>query len=210
MRFRLLLVMGLVALGVPSRAEPRRSPATEKAARTQLATADRAFRQGDYDGALGHLQAAYAIDPRPEYLIVFAQVYRAMGDPQRAINACELYLSTAPQGPRANEARGLAAAARVELDKKKPAEPPPSTPPPTPPSQTSTPPERASVVPPPSAPELPPPLPAPLAPLPHRTRVGMWIGIGAATVVVGVALGLGLGLGLPRSGPPTISFDPPR
>jgi hypothetical protein len=212
MLFRLLLVGGIVAVSVPLRAEPRRSSATEKAARTHLATADRAFQKGDYADALGQLQSAYAIDPRPEYLIVFAQVYRAMGDPQRAINACELYLSTAPQGPRAHEARGLAAAARAELAKKPAAAEPPAAPPPT--AETSPPPEHASAPPPPAPPGPSEPV-APVAPPPappqHRRRVGVWLGVGAVTVtVVGVALGLGLGLGLPRGGPQTISFDPPR
>jgi hypothetical protein len=209
----LCIVIVLVVASLPARGQPRHAPATEKAARVHLAAADRAFKKGEYDDALAQLQAAYAIDPRPEFLVVFAQVYRAMGDAQRAINACELYLSTAPQGPRANEARGLATAARAELDKRAAAAPP-SAPP-----ETSAPPERPStpLAPPPNAPpSAPPPTAAPPvedhappAPAPRRRRrVAVAIGVSAAVVTVaGVALGLGLGLGLTH-GPQTISFDP--
>jgi nucleoid-associated protein YgaU len=204
MLFRLVVVLGLIAASVPLRGEPRRPPATEKAARTHLATADRAFQKGDYHDALAHLQSAYAIDPRPEYLIVFAQVYRAMGDLQRAINACELYLSTAPQGPRANEARGLLSVSRAELDKKTAAESPPPAP-----VETSPPADRASALAP--APiTVEPAAPAAPTTAPRRRRLTIWLSVGLVTVTVaGVALGLGLGLGLPR-GPQTISFDPPR
>jgi tetratricopeptide (TPR) repeat protein len=202
MRFG-LLVCALLLASAPVRGEPRRSPAPDKVARAHLATADRAFRQGDYRDALQHLQTAYAIDPRPEYLVVFAQVYRAMGDSQRAINACELYLSTAPKGALAGEARGLAAAARAELNKKvEVAEP--RAPTPTPASE-------------PPAPPTPlltqtPLVAEPARPLPqarHR-RLAVGLGVAAATVTVaGVVLGLGLGLGLSR-GPQKISFDPGR
>jgi hypothetical protein len=185
-------VMLALLLVAPARAEPRLS-STEKAARAHLGLADRAFKNGAYDDALAQLQAAYATDPRPEYLIVFAQVYRAMGDAQRAINACELYLATAPQGPRASEARGLMSAARAELDEKSAATPPP--PPPPPPVALAL--------------EHPPaPAPAPAPKKSRRHNVAVWLGVSAAVVTVaGVALGVGLGLGL-RRGPQTISFDP--
>jgi hypothetical protein len=218
MLFRLLLVAGIVAASVPARSQPRRIAATEKA-RNQLATADRAFRQGDYELALTHVQAAYAIDPRAEYLIVFAQIYRAMGDEQRAVNACEVYLATAPDGPRASEARGLLGVARAELERKRapaapPSEPAPSTAPPSaspPPAPTPS----APAAPPPAPPveRAPAPIvaakpPTPTAPPPRRRRLVIGLSVGAVGVVVaGVALGVGLGLGLPH-GPQKIPFDP--
>src|SRR5260370_5786913 len=157
MRFGLLLVCALLVLSVPARGEPRRWSASDKAARAHLAAADRAFRRGDYNDALAHLQEAYAIDPRPEFLVVFAQVYRAMGDPQRAINACELYLSTAPKGPRENEARGLAEAARAELNKQVAAAEPP---PPAAPTEALAPPPLTETLPraEPARPLPPPPI----------------------------------------------------
>jgi predicted Zn-dependent protease len=211
MLFRLLLVAGLMSASAPAQGGPRRAAAAEKSARMHLATADRAFRQGAYDEALAEVQAAYAIDPRPDYLIVFAQVYRAMGDPERAIQACELYLSTAPDGPHAHEARGLLAVARLELEQKRAAAAPPATAPPTAtaPPEASVPVERAqSRV---AAPTAPVPV-EDRAPPPSRPRRRLAIGLaagGLSVVVAGVALGVGLGLGLPR-GPQKISFDPPR
>src|SRR4051812_23144665 len=104
-----------VFAGSAAHGQPPRRSSVENEARAQLAAADRAFRAAHYDEALARVREAYAIDPKREYLIVFAQVYRAMGDPQRAADACDLYLSTSPNGPRADEARGLLAAARAEL-----------------------------------------------------------------------------------------------
>src|SRR6266542_820898 len=121
---RIWMVVSLVAsviASAPAHGQPARHSSVEKQARAQLAAADRAFRAARYDEALAHVREAYAIDPKREYLIGFAQVYRAMGDPQRAIDACDLYLSTSPNGPRADEARGLLAAARAELTARKPA-----------------------------------------------------------------------------------------
>jgi len=193
--FRLLLILVLVGASATVRGEPTRRAATERLARSHLATADRAFRQGHYDEALAELQAAYEVDPLPEYLIVFAQVYRAMGDPQRAIDACEMYLSTAPHGPRASEARGLAAVARTELSHKTAIEPPA-------PAMSF---DRAD----PAATTAATTAATPAA-APRRRRAVVWISVGAVTVAVaGLALGLGLGLGLSH-GPPKVSFDPPR
>jgi len=201
----LLAILAALAAARPAaRAEPPPRPATEKAARAHLAAADRAFRRGDHDEALAHLQAAYAIDPRPEYLIAFAQVYRAMGDPQRAVDACQRYLSTAPDGPRAAEARGLAAVARSELARNT-AETAETS---TPPAPAANPRPAASGVPLAASPVVAPPAAASAPAAPRRKRhLAIWLGVGAAGVtVVGLAVGLGLGLGL-RS-PPKISFDP--
>ena len=189
----------LVATTSVARAEPSGRAARD--ARAHLAAADRAFKKARYDDALAHVQAAYAADPRPEFLIVFAQVYRAMGQPRRAVEACELYLSTAPDGARAAEARALAQAAQQEVDAAKPAEPA---------AATSEPVAPAAKVEPVAAVSVPPvALVVASAPPPRRHRTALIVGVTVgAAVVVGAALGFGLGFGL-HHGLPHVSFQPP-
>lgn len=183
------------ATGV-ARAEPAGRAARE--ARAHLAAADRAFKRARYDEALAQVQAAYAADPRPEFLIVFAQVYRAMGQPRRAVEACELYLSTAPDGARAAEARALAQAAQQEVDAARPVQPSASAPV----AAASV--EPVAVVSVPAA-----ALAVTTTPAPRRQRTALIVGVTiGAVVVVGAALGLGLGFGL-HHGLPHVSFQPP-
>jgi hypothetical protein len=200
----LLLVLVLSGSARVVAGEPGgRAAAAVRDARAHLAAADRAFRKARYDEALAQVQAAYAADPRPEFLIVFAQIYRAMGQPQRAVEACELYLAAAPDGSRAQEARALASAARQEAASAAaaPVDAPPVVAP-------------AAVAPkldPSAAPALvvaPTPDPAVAVAPAHKRRKAIFIGVGIASVtVVGLALGLGLGLGLHHE-LPHISFDP--
>jgi hypothetical protein len=193
-----------VSAGSPAHGQPPRRSSVEKDARAQLAAADRAFRAARYDEALARVRDAYAIDPKREYLIVFAQVYRAMGDPQRAIDACDLYLSTSPNGPRAEEARGLLAAARAELATPKPTPEPARATAGTDATEPAAAARAALAAPMPGADTHAPAVAVP----PRRRRVALWITVGAVGIsAAGLALGLGLGLGLP-SGPRKLSFDP--
>lgn len=192
------VVLGLATGG--AHAEPTGRAARE--ARAHLAAADRAFKKARYDEALAQVQAAYAADPRPEFLIVFAQVYRAMGQPRRAVEACELYLSTAPDGARAAEARALAQAAQQEVDAAKPPEATATAP------TVAEPVAAAAKVEPVVAVSVPPAALA-VAPAPRRRRTPLVVGVTVgAAVVVGAALGFGLGFGL-HHGLPHVSFQPP-
>jgi hypothetical protein len=177
-----LLALAL-ALPAPSAARAPRATAAE-----HVAAANRAFQAKSYELALAELRIAYQLAPRPEFLLTFAQIYRAAGRLQQALEACDSYLATVPNGPMAQSARKLSETLKTELAR---ATPPPSSPPP-PPSGTPAPnptnpanPTNSPSAPPAAVVALAPPTPA-TPEVSHRRRL---------------ALGLALGLAAPPSSP---------
>jgi tetratricopeptide (TPR) repeat protein len=170
---------------------PKKPVATVAA--EHMAAANQAFQAGRYDQALDELRQAYRLAPRPEFLLTFAQIYRAAGRLQPALEACNSYLATAPNGALASDAQKLADVLRAEIER---ANPPPTPAPPAP-------------VEPPAAVHLePPPVAAPQVVIPssdtdeaglraqrrrRRTVLGVALGV-TGVVVVGLAVGLGVGL----------------
>lgn len=198
----------LVLLGAVSWAAvaPAKTAPVGARAEHYVAAANRAFRAGDYDRALAELEVGYAIEPRREFLITFAQVYAAMGRLDDAIDRCERYLAVAPASPLAGSVRQLVRGWRQQLDEQDEGER-------DAPAVAKVSAERTVVA-------------APVAPVPERTaltpprtttartststttrdnrRRFTWILVGgAAVVVVGVSLGVGLGLGLRDDTPAT-------
>ncbi len=172
------------------------------------AAANRAFRAGNYEEALEQLEAGYATEPRPEFLIAFAQTYRELGRLDEAIVHCDRYLALAPRGPLVDQVRGLARELRRDMrsreepapdDTPKSGAPEPKTDPIEPPKPA--PPLLQAVAPPPDSPR---PLPSPLATA-HFKRRDLAIGlvISAAGVIIGLGVGLGVGLGASPAAPPT-------
>jgi hypothetical protein len=198
---RAATVIAILLASLGSIAAEARAPRTSAA--EHVAAANRAFVARSYDLALDELRIAYQLAPRPEFLLTFAQIYRAAGRLQQALEACNSYLATVPRGPLTSGAEKLAATLRAEIAA---AQPPPPEPPPTP--ATIAPPTPATIAPPLATP-APPRDDEPRARR-RRLTLGLSLGLGAA-VVVGVAVGLGVGLtaNQPRAstyGP--ISFTP--
>jgi hypothetical protein len=169
-----------------------RAPRTSAA--EHVAAANRAFVAKDYEAALAELRIAYQLAPRPEFLLTFAQIYRGAGRLQQALEACNSYLATVPNGPLTPGAQKLAAMLRAEIAAAQP--PPPPAPQQAP---QPSPPPVAAVTPPPQVIATPSPPATDNATDSARARrrrlaLGLSLGIGAA-VVVGVAVGLGVGLG---------------
>jgi len=90
------------------------APTREEQARAHFTAGQIEYRAGRYGAALEHFKVGYALSPRPEFLINFAQTYRKLGEYERAIVECERYLATAPPAELAEEARRLAANIREE------------------------------------------------------------------------------------------------
>jgi hypothetical protein len=165
------------------------APSQEEQAREHFAAGQREYQAGRFTEALRQFELGYALSPRPEFLINFAQVYRKLGDWDRAIAECERYLATAPPPSLAAEAERLLARVREERAAHATA-PPATTPPPTetkpaPPAETK-----------PSAPaETPPAIAAPPPPstaeptAPPRKRRWVW-------ALVGTSIGLAVAAGV--------------
>jgi hypothetical protein len=124
MRATFALVVFVIA--VTAQATP---PSQESLARTHYAAGEQEYARGRWREALREFQAGYDLSPRPEFLINFAQVYRKLGDYDRAIAECERFLATAPTAPLAAQAHRLLAQLREESARapRAPAGPPRST-----------------------------------------------------------------------------------
>src|SRR5205814_7110369 len=108
-------------------------PSQEGLARSHYVAGEEEYARGRWKEALHEFQIGYALSPRPEFLINFAQVYRKLGDFDRAIAECERYLATGPEASLAAPAQRLLQQLREEK-----ARVPNSTPPPAPPPPTAT------------------------------------------------------------------------
>ncbi len=186
-----------------------RAPKIGGAATEHVAAANRAYKEKNYDKALEELRAGYRLAPRPEFLLTFAQIYRSAGKLQQALEACNSYLATMPNGSLAPSARELADVLRAEIAA---ATPPPAPPPPVVAQPVAPPP---AVVTPVAPPSVVTPVAAAVgttAPPPdHRRKALAWgLGVGAV-VVVGLAVGLGVGLGVDHGRASTfgnVKFNP--
>jgi tetratricopeptide (TPR) repeat protein len=163
-------------------------------ARRHYRAGEEAYRAGDYARALTEFEAGYALSPRPEFLLNFAQTYRRLERRSEAIVQCERFLAAAPTSPLAPEARRLLETLREERARLGDRAPPPSAPPATTPATTTT----TTTV----APEVASPQPATsVAPAAAPRRRWVWAVLGVSLVAaVGLGVGLGLGLGLGSTG----------
>ena len=185
-------------------------PSQEELARSHFVAGEQEYARGRWREALHEFEAGYALSPRPEFLINFAQVHRKLGDYDAAERECRQYLATAPPPQLASQAQRLLGQIedeRAHAPSQRSAAPVAPTPSPVtlaPPPLTSAPPSLTSAPPPVTpAPSATAPLPVesrPLtiqAPPPRKKRV--WIApvvVGGALVIAG-AITLGLVLGLP-------------
>lgn len=93
-----------------------------------LARARDLHAKGDFAHARDELQAAYALDPRPELLFALGQVELNLGHYQAAIGYYEKFIATNPTDEQAALAQQAIGAARVELDRPAPPLPKPAPP----------------------------------------------------------------------------------
>jgi tetratricopeptide (TPR) repeat protein len=187
----IVLVLALAA------STARAAPSQEELARSHFVAGEQEYARGRWQEALHEFQLGYALSPRPEFLINFAQVYRKLGDYDAAARECRRYLATAPPPELAAQAERLL----QQIDEER-AQVPPPAPPPKPAPVVTAPLVTAPVVTAPvvTAPVIVAPPPAP----PPKNKKRTWIApvviscvvVAAAAVTVGVVFGL----------PPRVSF----
>jgi len=176
----IVLVLALAA------STARAAPSQEELARSHFVAGEEEYARGRWQEALHEFQLGYALSPRPEFLINFAQVYRKLGDYDAAARECRRYLATAPPPELAAQAERLL----QQIDEER-AQVPPPAPPPKPAPVVTAPLMTAPVV---TAPVIVAPPPAP----PPKKKKRTWIApvviscvvVAAAAVTVGVVFGL--------------------
>lgn len=104
------------------------APSQEELARSHFVAGEEEYARGRWQDALHEFQLGYALSPRPEFLINFAQVYRKLGDYEAAERECQRYLATAPPSELQAQAERLLQQIRDERAKA-PAPAPPQPPP---------------------------------------------------------------------------------
>lgn len=75
------------------------APSPEKQAQAIYAEGVAAFKAGDYETALGHFEAAHALDPSPVLLYNMARANEELGRPAASVARYEAYLEASPQAP---------------------------------------------------------------------------------------------------------------
>ena len=188
-RFAVLALI-LVASSA-ARANP--PPSQEELARSHFVAGEQEYARGRWREALHEFEAGYALSPRPEFLINFAQVHRKLGDYDAAARECRQYLATAPPTDLAAQAQRL-----LEQIEDERAHAPPSSAVPSPPTTAPNAPV-APVASPPAATR--PVLVAAPAPSPSPRKRRAWIApvVVAGVVVVAAAVTVALVFGLPAN-----------
>jgi hypothetical protein len=90
------------------------APSQEEQSRQHYRAGEQLYDRSRYAEALREFELGWALSPRPEFLINFAQSYRKLGDYDRALAECERYLATGPAPARVELTRQMMAAIREE------------------------------------------------------------------------------------------------
>jgi hypothetical protein len=137
------------------------------------------YANREYEAAIVELDAAYALDPRPEILFANAQAERLSGDCASAVVLYRRFLESNPPAVHADAARANLDKCQTALSSKPEGEAPAEEQPPpeTPPDQPAP-----AAVEPPQVPAEPPPEPPPW----YTDKLGGAL-LGGGVVVVGVS-----------------------
>lgn len=167
------------------------APSQEELARSHFVAGEEEYARGRWREALHEFQLGYALSPRPEFLINFAQVYRKLGDYDAAARECQRYLATAPPSALAAQAERLLAQIEQEQASARATTTTTTTAPP----MTASP---AAALPAANAPAIVPPPPPPPSPKKKSKRTWLPPVVVGAVLVAAAAVTVGLVFGLPR------------
>ena len=166
--------------------------AQELQARAHFAAGQDEYARGRWREALREFEAGYALSPRPEFLINFAQAHRKLGEYDAAARECRRYLATSPPPGLGAQAQRLLEQIEDERAHAPPPPPPPSAPPT---AQAAARTDGNALV-------AAPTSPAPAAT--HKRRAWIAPVVVAGVLVVAAAVTVGLVFGLP----PNDTFKP--
>jgi len=100
-------------------------------AKRKFIAARQDYEEGNYDSALKRFRDAYALDCKPELLLLIAATWERKGDRQQALTALELYVQRAPKdAPDMSTTQQKIENLKRLIATQPPPPPPPMTPPP--------------------------------------------------------------------------------
>ncbi len=99
---RLVACLAVLLAAVDARAD------AEADAKAYFDTGQRAFNEGDYEGAVSAFQAVYRLKPYPDVLMNIATCYERIYEPEKARETYEKFLREAPDTPAEAALRTLA------------------------------------------------------------------------------------------------------
>jgi tetratricopeptide (TPR) repeat protein len=106
LRLMLLAVLGSAAAPARVAAQPAPAPVDKKQVARQYTEAGlAAAKLGDFDTAINFYQKAYQLVPHPTLIFDIAEAQRLAGRIEPALSLYKRYLSDAPSGPLAQDAR---------------------------------------------------------------------------------------------------------
>jgi len=106
LRLMLLAVLGSSAAPARVAAQPAPAPVDKKQVARQYTEAGlAAAKLGDFDTAINFYQKAYQLLPHPTLIFDIAEAQRLAGRIEQALSLYKRYLSDAPAGPLAQDAR---------------------------------------------------------------------------------------------------------
>lgn len=114
-RWGLGLAVAVLLLGASARGQKPLRAQDRKAAKAHFQQGRAFYEAGAWDDAVRAYEQAYALVPLPELLFNLGQASRMKNDKQRALDAYLRYLTAAPDGPLAEEARNHVAALRLRI-----------------------------------------------------------------------------------------------
>ena len=105
LRLVLFGVMGSAVAPVPALAQPAPAVDKKQVARQYTEAGLAAAKLGDYDTAIGFYSKAYQLVPHPTLIFDIAEAHRLAGRVDQAMTLYRRYLTDAPNGPLAQDAR---------------------------------------------------------------------------------------------------------
>jgi len=167
----------LVAATASVHADPPPSAKAKAEAKEHVQAGTKLYNVQDYAKASEEYQAAYLLDPKPEYLYALAQSQRLSGDCDKAVRSYQAFIRAKPKADQIEKAQKNIDRCQEDIQARAAgqAPPPPEDIPPLPPAPPEPPPEEKQVI-----VVAPPPPPAKSYVVGHLL-VGGGVAIGAAS-----------------------------
>lgn len=142
------VAFALVAASASVHADPPPTAKAKAEAKEHVQAGTKLYNVQDYAKAADEYQAAYLLDPKPEYLYALAQTQRLSGDCDKAVRSYEAFIRAKPKADQIEKAQKNIERCQEDIQARAAgqAPPPPEDIPPLPPAPPEPPPEQKQVI----------------------------------------------------------------